>query len=37
MIKLVKSSKEDRHGNVSLQNERQKRCWAKLAEMDQSE
>jgi hypothetical protein len=37
MIKLVKSAKEDRHQNISLQNERKKRCWAKVAGMDKSE
>jgi hypothetical protein len=36
MIKIVKSAKEDRHRNVNLQNERKKRCWAKVAEMDKS-
>ena len=36
MIKLVKRTREGRHRNVTLQNERKKRCWAKIAEMDKS-
>jgi hypothetical protein len=36
MEKIVKSGKEDRNRNVNLQNERKKRCRAKVAEMDKS-
>jgi hypothetical protein len=36
MTKMAKSAKEDRHRNVNLQNERKKRCWAKVAEMGKS-